>query len=83
MNDTLEAARFMKVDGMVYYVQIGCTATAGLGRVVAEEGEKRLGIPTLLMEGRQLDSSFKTQEECEQELEAFMDLCLSRKGTIP
>ncbi len=81
VNDTLEAAEFMKVDGMIYYVQIGCTATAGLGRVVAEAGEKRLGIPTLLMEGRQLDSKFKSQEECEQELEAFVDLCLSRKGT--
>ena len=80
VNDTLEAARFLKVDGMVYYVQIGCTATASLGRMVAEEGERRLGIPTLLMEGRQLDSKFKSQEECEEELELFVDICLDRKG---
>lgn len=82
VNDTLEACRNLKVDGMVYYVQIGCTASAGLGRIVAEEAEKQLGIPTLLMEGRQLDAQFKSQAECEQELEAFVDLCLSRKGLL-
>ncbi len=80
VRDTLEACRNLRVDGMVYYVQIGCTASAGLGRLVAREAEKELGIPTLLMEGRQLDASFKSQEECEQELEAFVDLCLDRKG---
>ena len=80
INDTLEAARFLKVDGLVYYVQIGCTATAGLGRMVAEAAEERLGIPTLLMEGRQLDANFKSQDECEKELNGFVDLCLSRKG---
>lgn len=81
VNDTLAACRNLNVDGMVYYVQIGCTASAGLGRVVAEEAEKQLGIPTLLMEGRQLDAQFKSQAECEQELDAFVDVCLERKGS--
>lgn len=78
--DTLDACRNLKVDGMVYYSQIGCTASAGLGRVVAERAEKELDIPTLIMEGRQLDAHFKSQEECEEELNTFVDLCLSRKG---
>jgi hypothetical protein len=80
VRDTLEACRNLRVDGMVYYVQIGCTASAGLGRVVAEQAKKDLGIPTLLMEGRQLDAQFKSQEECERELEAFVQLCLDQKG---
>jgi benzoyl-CoA reductase/2-hydroxyglutaryl-CoA dehydratase subunit BcrC/BadD/HgdB len=78
--DTLDACRDLKVDGMVYYSQIGCTASAGLGRMVAERAEKELGIPTLIMEGRQLDAHFKTQEACEDELNTFVDLCLGRKG---
>ena len=81
VDDTLEACRDLKVDAMVYYVQIGCTASAGLGRVTAERAEKELGIPTLLLEGRQLDAQFKSQAECEAELEAFVDLCLARKGS--
>jgi len=80
VKETLAACRDLKVDGMVYYVQIGCTASAGLGRVVAERAEKELGIPTLLMEGRQLDAQFKSQEECEKELESFVDLCLDMKN---
>jgi benzoyl-CoA reductase/2-hydroxyglutaryl-CoA dehydratase subunit BcrC/BadD/HgdB len=78
--DTLDACRNLKVDGMVYYSQVGCTASAGLGRMVAERAEKELEIPTLIMEGRQLDAHFKTQEACEAELDTFVDLCLSRKG---
>jgi benzoyl-CoA reductase/2-hydroxyglutaryl-CoA dehydratase subunit BcrC/BadD/HgdB len=78
--DTLDACRSLKVDGMVYYSQIGCTASAGLGRMVAERAEEELNIPTLIMEGRQLDAHFKSQEECEEELNNFVDLCLSRKG---
>lgn len=80
VNDTLDVCRDLKVDGMVYYVQIGCTASAGLGRVAAERAERELGIPTLLLEGRQLDSHFKSQEECERELETFVDLCLGVRG---
>jgi hypothetical protein len=49
--------------------------------VVAEQARSELGIPTLLMEGRQLDAKFKTQEECEQELEAFVQLCLDQKAS--
>lgn len=78
--DTLDACRNLKVDGMVYYSQIGCTASAGLGRMVAERAERELNIPTLIMEGRQLDAHFKSQQECEAELNTFVDLCLSRKG---
>jgi hypothetical protein len=64
---------------MIYYSQIGCTASAGLGRMVAERAEKELDIPTLIMEGRQLDAHFKSQQECEEELNTFVDLCLNRK----
>lgn len=80
VEDILDVCRNLKIDGMVYYVQIGCTASGGLGQVVKEQAEKELNIPTLLMEGRQLDAQFKSQRECEEELGAFVDLCLDRKG---
>jgi hypothetical protein len=80
VEDILDVCRNLKIDGIVYYVQIGCTASGGLGRIAAEQAEKELGIPTLLMEGHQLDAQFKSQQECEEELEAFVDLCLVRKG---
>lgn len=80
VDDCLDVAKDLRVDGIVYYVQIGCTASAGLGRLVAERSEAELGIPTLLLEGRQLDAQFKKQEECEAELEAFVDLCFDWKA---
>jgi len=51
-----------------------------VARIVVERADKELGIPTLLLEGRQLDPFYKSQEESEEELNAFIDLCLSRKG---
>lgn len=80
IRSTLDLCQDLKIDGMVYFMQLGCTATSGLGRVVAERAEKELGIPTLLLEGRQLDPLYKSQQECEAQLDMFVDLCLSRKG---
>lgn len=80
VNSTLKMAKELKCDGMVYFLQLGCSASGGIARIVAERAEKELGIPTLLLEGRQLDPFYKSQEESEAELNAFIDLCLSRKG---
>jgi len=80
VDSTLNMAKDLKCDGIVYFLQLGCSASGGVARIVVERAEKELGIPTLLLEGRQLDPSYKSQKECEAELDAFINLCLNRKG---
>ena len=79
VDSTLHMAKDLKCDGIVYFLQLGCSASGGVSRLVVERAEKELGIPVLLLEGRQLDPFYKSQQESEEELNAFIDLCLSRK----
>lgn len=81
INGTLNMAHELKCDGIVYFLQLGCSASGGVQRIIAERAEKELGIPTLLLQGRQLDPFYKSQQESEAELNAFIDLCLSKKNS--
>lgn len=80
LRNTLDLCQDLRIDAMVYFMQVGCTASAGLGQLVAQRAEEELGIPTLLLEGRQLDREYKSQAEMEAELGTFVDICLARKG---
>ena len=79
VDSTVNMARDLKCDGIIYFLQLGCSASGGVSRLVAEKAERELGIPTLMLEGRQLDPFYKSQQESEEEMNAFIDLCLSKK----
>ncbi|HEX78195.1 MAG TPA: 2-hydroxyacyl-CoA dehydratase [Dehalococcoidia bacterium] len=80
VDDILIACRDLKLDGIVYFQQWGCTVTDNLAKNVAEVAEQELGIPTLIIEGRLLiDEAFDPQE-MEDKLNGFVDICLARKG---
>ncbi len=80
VNGTLDLARDMKAQGIIHYLTIGCTPMRSLGSVVAERAEKELGIPTLNMEGRLHDRSYRTPEQFEEVLGPFIDKCFDRVG---
>lgn len=80
LTDTLRVARDLKVDGIVNFVQVGCTAISGLNTMLAEASERELGIPTINIEGRMLDASFFDQTGFETRMGVFIDTCLARKG---
>ena len=80
VDDILIVCRDLKLDGIVYFQQWGCTVTDNLAKNVAEIAERELGIPTLIMEGRLLvDETFDPQQ-MEDKLNGFADICLARKG---
>jgi benzoyl-CoA reductase/2-hydroxyglutaryl-CoA dehydratase subunit BcrC/BadD/HgdB len=75
----LHSCRDLHLDGIIYFLQWGCPTSNNLGKVVADEAEKELGIPTLLIEGRMLESSIYDEKDFYSKLEDFIEVCQVRK----
>jgi len=79
VQNHINVCRDLKIDGIVYFLQWGCTVTNNLGQVVAEVAERELGIPTLLIEGRQLDETSWNEKDFLGQLEEFVDIATTAK----
>jgi len=79
IQTNLDSCRDLKLDGIVYFMQWGCSVTNGLGQMMAEMSEKELGIPTLLIEGRMLDESVFDKKDFFDRLEEFLGICKEAK----
>jgi len=75
----LHSCRDLHLDGIVYFLQWGCPASNNLGKVVSDTVERELGIPTLQIEGRMLESSVYDEKDFYAKLSDFIDVCLMRK----
>lgn len=75
----INSCKEQDLDGIVYFLQWGCPTSNCLGKVVADTAEKELGIPTLLIEGRMLESSIFDEQDFYAKLEDFIEVCLERK----
>ena len=80
VDDTLFVCRDLKIDAIINFKQVGCTATVGLAKILEDCAERELGIPTLHFEGRQLDPSYFDPVQVNTQLNVFVDSCLRRKG---
>ena len=60
-------------------MQWGCTVTNSLGGILTEVAEHELGIPTLLIEGRQLDETSWDENDFMGRLEEFIDIAMEAK----
>lgn len=80
VKDTLLVCRDLKIDAIVSFNQMGCTATAGLGNLIAEAARRELDLPTLQITGRQLAVDYFNQAEWDSTLNQFIDMCFARKG---
>ena len=80
VEDIMQVCKEYELDGIIYFQQWGCTVSEGLAQITAEETEKRLGIPTLILEGRQLIQEIFNPDDIKSKLDAFIDLCKERKG---
>ncbi len=76
----LKNCRELHLDGVIYFMLSGCMPEIGCGRIVAENLERELGIPTLLIDGYCLDSAKYNQTDFESKLDAFVSVLLARKG---
>ena len=79
LNDAIKWATTFKADGAIHMTQPGCLTCAGSAQVIAEQLEKKLGIPTLILEGHIQDFRKYNQVEIERKLEGFKDLLIQRK----
>jgi hypothetical protein len=75
----LDSCRDLHLDGIIYFVQWGCTVTNNLGSVLADVAERELGIPTLQIEGRQLDETSWDEADFFGKLEEFIEIALDAK----
>ncbi len=75
----IHSCRDLHLDGIIYFLQWGCPTSNNLGKVVADVAEKELGIPTLLIEGRMLESSVYDEKDFHAKLEDFIEVGLARK----
>ena len=83
VNSIISTARELELDGIVYFKQIGCSPTMPLGGIVAERAERELGIPTIELEGRQLDQRGFNERDLLGKLVDFSNVCLARKHLPP
>lgn len=79
INACLHVVREQKVGAIVNFLQVGCVQTLGLHKLLADAAEQELGIPTLHIEGRMLESESYNQQEFETKLTDFLDICIARK----
>ncbi len=78
----MHSCRDLHLDGIIYFLQWGCPTSNNLGKVVADTAEKELGIPTLLIEGRMLESSMYDRNDFHNRLEDFVEICTARKNDM-
>lgn len=79
IDDCLFICRDLQIDAIVNFIQMGCSPTVGLGKLLADAAENRLGLPTLQLEGRAIFQEGFSQQQTEEMLGEFIDMCLERK----
>jgi len=78
IDDTLFVCRDLKINAIINFRQVGCTATVGLAKILEDRAERELGIPTMHFDGRQLDHSYFDAVQVNSQLDIFVDSCLHR-----
>ncbi|MFC1533949.1 2-hydroxyacyl-CoA dehydratase [Thermodesulfobacteriota bacterium] len=79
LEDVIDICRDLKVDGLLNFLQMGCTPTLGLKKLIEDKAEKELNIQTIHLEGAYHDSEYMNDELFDAQLNDFIDICLSRK----
>jgi benzoyl-CoA reductase/2-hydroxyglutaryl-CoA dehydratase subunit BcrC/BadD/HgdB len=82
IENTVEVARALEVDGIINYNMRGCTIAVGLRKLLAERVEEELGIPILQLEGAQWDSNYRSEAQISADLDEFAQMLLSMKGYL-
>ncbi len=80
VNNMIWLCRELKVDAIINHNLLGCTAVLGLKRMIEEQAEKELGIPTLQLEGKIWDQSYASEATITAKLDEFAQMCLSQRG---
>jgi len=77
----IHSCRDLHLDGIIYFLQWGCPTSNTVGKLIADTAEKELGIPTLFIEGRMLESSMYDKKDFYNRLEDFIEIASAKKET--
>ncbi|MFC1962180.1 2-hydroxyacyl-CoA dehydratase [Chloroflexota bacterium] len=83
IDATLKICRELKLDAIINFLQLGCTTNLGLAKILSDRAMAELGIPTLHIDGRQMDTTPVDTKRFNQQLEDFIDICLEQKQATP
>ena len=76
-NATQEASRMVKdykMDGAIYFTQIGCKQGCGILRRLKDVLQGEIGVPLLIIDGDVVDPSIMPVEELKTKIEEFFEL---------
>ena len=80
VDNMIWICRDLKIDGIINYCMLGCTATLGLRKLIEDAAEKELGIPVLQLEGKQWDNSYANEATITTKLDEFAQMLLNQQG---
>ncbi|MBI4267130.1 MAG: 2-hydroxyacyl-CoA dehydratase [Chloroflexi bacterium] len=80
MSNYVDCAQDQDVDGFVFYANRGCVQQQGAIGLVAQEVQRRLGIPFVVIYGTQVDVRGYNQAESMQRLTEFLELVRASKA---
>jgi benzoyl-CoA reductase/2-hydroxyglutaryl-CoA dehydratase subunit BcrC/BadD/HgdB len=76
----LEISRKAKVDAAICFNNVGCAEQAGLTRILEDNLQKQLGVPSVTIDCDILDKSFTPREQIEEQLERFFEMVVESKS---
>ncbi len=80
VDEIIYHCREFKIDMLIYYMLSGCPTNLLSAKIVADQVEKELNIPTMLLEGHMLDREKYNQAEVETKIDDFVSMVLRKKG---
>lgn len=80
VDDIIFMAKELSCDFLINFIQSGCVQTIGLAKLIEETAERKLGIPTLQLEGRGLLMAGYDRKRVLEKMDDFIERCLRKKA---
>ncbi|MFC1534022.1 2-hydroxyacyl-CoA dehydratase [Thermodesulfobacteriota bacterium] len=80
IDRVISDCREFHIDGIVHYNMLGCQIVLPIKKMIEDQAEKEMGIPTLQLEGKQWDNNYANEETITAKLDDFAQMLLNQKG---
>lgn len=72
----IQMCRDLKIDALIHYQLAGCACNMGCAVILADAARRELGIPSLMLDGYELNQEAFNQAEFEQRIRDFVEICV-------
>jgi hypothetical protein len=79
-DQILELAQKTKADAAIFWNNIGCRTGASMWRILKENLEKKLGIPSLTIDCDILDPTYAPTKVVEEQMDQFFEMVENSKS---